>query len=130
MFGNALQMAAVNVTLDKVLTEDNHARVNMLGAMLTDGIEKIIAHLGLPWSAYRLYCRSGYHPAPVLPRNNVEMSAVHNTKLRNAIHVYLANRGVWEAIDSASPAVSFAATADDIQFYLARLEECLSELFA
>lgn len=130
LFGNALQMTATKVTLDQVLTEDNHARVNKLGSLLADGIEDIVERLNLPWSAYRLYCRSGYHPATALPRNNIEMAAVHDPKLRNAIHVYLANRGVWEAIDSASPAVSFAATAPDINYYLARLEECLTELCA
>lgn len=128
LYGNALQIAATKATLETVLTEDNHARVNALGATLADGIEAIIARLELPWSVYRLYCRSGYHPAPTLPRNNVEMASVHDPKLRDAIHVYLANRGVWEAIGSASPAVSFAASLEDVGFYLARLEECLTEL--
>lgn len=96
--------------------------------MLADGIDNIIVRLDLPWSVYRLYCRSGYHPAPTLPRNNIDMAAVHDVRLRNAIHVYLANRGVWESIDSASPSVSFAASPQDVKFYLSRLEECLTAL--
>lgn len=128
LYGNALQIAATKATLETVLTRDNHARVNALGAALADGIDAILGRLELPWSVYRLYCRSGYHPAPTLPRNNVEMASVHDPRLRNAIHVYLANRGVWEAIDSASPAVSFAATREDVNLYLDRLDECLTEL--
>ncbi len=128
LYGNALQIAATKVTLETVLTKDNHARVNELGVKLADGIEAIIRRLELSWSVYRLYCRSGYHPGPTLPRNNIEMTSVHDPKLRNVIHVYLANRGVWEAIGSASPAVSFAATAQDIDFYLTQLESCLTEL--
>ncbi|MDH3693181.1 MAG: aminotransferase class III-fold pyridoxal phosphate-dependent enzyme [Gammaproteobacteria bacterium] len=128
LYGNALQIAATKATLETVLTKDNHARVNILGATLADGIDAIITRLDLPWSVYRLYCRSGYHPAPTLPRNNIEMAAVHDSKLRDAIHVYLANRGVWEAIGSASPAVSFAASPEDIEYYLAQLDACLTEL--
>lgn len=128
LYGNALQISAANATLDAVLTEDNHTRTNTLGAMLADGIDNIIVRLDLPWSVYRLYCRSGYHPAPTLPRNNIDMAAVHDVRLRNAIHVYLANRGVWESIDSASPSVSFAASPQDVKFYLSRLEECLTAL--
>jgi glutamate-1-semialdehyde 2,1-aminomutase len=128
LFGNSLQIAATKATLETVLTEENHARVNALGDSLADGIEAMLARLGLAWSAYRLFCRSGYHPAPTLPRNNLEMAAVHDTDLRNAIHVYLANRGVWEAIDSATPAVSFAMQPEDVEFYLSLLEECLAEL--
>jgi glutamate-1-semialdehyde aminotransferase len=128
LYANALQIAATRATLANVLTPENHERVNALGAHLAEGIEAIIARLDLPWCAYRLFCRSGYHPARVLPRNNLEMEAVHDARLRNAIHVYLANRGVWEAIDSASPAVSFDATAEDIRFYLEQLESCLTEL--
>ncbi len=128
LYGNALQIAATKVTLETVLTKENHTRVNELGAKLADGIETISKRLELPWSVYRLYCRSGYHPGSSLPRNNIEMASVHDPKLRNAIHVYLANRGVWEAIGTASPAVSFAATPQDIDLYLTQLEACLTEL--
>jgi len=128
LFGNSLQIAATKATLETVLTEDNHARVNALGASLADGIEAILGRLDLPWSVYRLFCRSGYHPAPTLPKNNLEMVSVHDISLRNAIHIYLANRGVWEAIDSASPAVSFATQPEDVKFYLGLLEECFTEI--
>ncbi len=128
LFGNSLQIAATKATLETVLTEDNHARVNALGASLADGIEAMLTRLDLAWSVYRLFCRSGYHPAPTLPRNNLEMASVHDMSLRNTIHVYLANRGIWEAIDSASPAVSFAMQPEDVKHYLALLEECLTEL--
>ena len=40
----------------------------------------------------------------------------------------MANRGVWEVIDSASPAVSLAAEEADINFYLSVYETCLDEL--
>lgn len=128
LYGNAVQIAAAYATLNNVLTPENHERVNRLGAHLADEIERIIDKLELPWSAYRLYCRSGWHPAPSLPQNNIEMAAVHDSEVKAAIHLYLANRGIWDAIDSASPAVSFAATREDVDRYVGSLGECLSEL--
>ena len=44
------------------------------------------------------------------------------------MRVYMANRGVWEAIYSASPAVSFAAEEADIDFYLSVYGAILDEL--
>ena len=37
------------------------------------------------------------------------------------MRVYLANRGVWEAIVGAGPTCSVAATDDDVDAYLARV---------
>ena len=44
--------------------------------------------------------------------------------------VYFANRGVWEANVWAGPAVSVAATHEDVEHYLSVLEEVVGELAA
>lgn len=130
LFGNPLQIAAVRATLDHVLTEAAHAKAARLGERLALGIEAGARTRGLPWSAHRLYCRSGYHFAERLPRTNAEAQAAADPELRDLMRVYMANRGVWEAIYSASPAVSFAAEEADIDFYLSVYEACLDELTA
>jgi len=130
LFGNPLQTAAMRVTLDHVLTPEAHAEAARLGGRLADGIERAAGRRGLPWSAHRLYCRSGYHFAPQLPRTNAEARAAADPELRDLMRVYMANRGVWEAIFSASPAVSFAACQADVDLYLSVFEACLDELTA
>jgi glutamate-1-semialdehyde 2,1-aminomutase len=130
MFANALSLAAARATLEHVLTEEGHARTAALGESLADGIEAAIRRNGLSWCAHRLYCRSGYCFAPEVPRNNLEAQAVANVPLTNLMRVYMANRGVWEAIEGESPAVSFAATQDDVDFYLGVLDQALGELTA
>ena len=130
LFGNPVQIAAVGATLEHVLTRDAQEQAAALGAYLSDGIEAAAAKYGLPWSAHRLYSRSGYHLAKTLPRTAAEAYAVHDGDLRNMMRVYMANRGIWEAIFSASPAVSLAATKGDIDFYLSVFDECLGELTA
>jgi len=42
----------------------------------------------------------------------------------------MANRGVWEAIEWAGPAVSVAAVAEDIDTYLGALADLAEELTA
>jgi hypothetical protein len=44
--------------------------------------------------------------------------------------MYFANRGVWEANVWAGPAVSVAATHEDVEHYLSVLEEVVGELAA
>ncbi|MCH7540806.1 MAG: aminotransferase class III-fold pyridoxal phosphate-dependent enzyme, partial [Proteobacteria bacterium] len=128
MFANALSLAAARATLEHVLTEDGHTRTAALGERLADGIDAAIRRHGLSWSAYRLYCRSGYCFAPKLPRNNLEAQAVADIPLTNLMRVYMANRGVWEALQGESPMASFAATAADIDLYLDVFERCLADL--
>jgi len=130
LFGNPLQIAAIRATLDHVLTEEAHAKAARLGERLASGIETGARERGLPWSAHRLYCRSGYHFAERLPRTRAEAQAAADPELRNLMRVYFANRGIWEAIASACPAVSFAAEEADIDVYLSVYQACLDELTA
>ena len=86
------------------------------------------AEAGLPWAVHRLYARSGWSLRGRLPRNAREADEDAWPEVSALLHVYLANRGVWEAISSAGPAVSVAATADDVGEYLAALGELVAEL--
>ena len=42
--------------------------------------------------------------------------------------VFMANRGIWEAIATAGPAASFAHTDADIDYYLTVLNSFLDEI--
>jgi glutamate-1-semialdehyde 2,1-aminomutase len=130
LFGNPLQVAAMRATLDHVLTEESQDEAARLGEKLASGIEAGAEKRGLPWSAHRLYNRSGYHFAKELPRTNAQAQAAADPELRDLMRVYMANRGVWEAIYSASPAVSLAAKEPDVDLYLSVYEACLDELTA
>jgi glutamate-1-semialdehyde 2,1-aminomutase len=118
LFGNPLSMAAARATLEHILTEEGHARTARLGVYLADGIEAVVTDAGLPWTVHRLYCRSGVCYVSSLPRNAIEASAAADFRLNRLHRVFLANRGVWEAIVTAGPAVSFAAGEVDMDVYL------------
>jgi hypothetical protein len=48
--------------------------------------------------------------------------------LRQLMRVYLANRGVWEAIVGAGPTCSVAVDDDDVDRYLAAFADLVAEL--
>ena len=128
LFGNALSLAAARVTLAKVLTEEAYEHASTLGARLADGIEAVVTGHDLPWRAHRLYNRSGYTHAPELPSNALEARSTFDLELYNLQRLYMANRGVWEAIDSAGPACGIQTSEDDVDRYLDVLDRFLREL--
>ena len=128
LFANALSMAAARVTLAEVLTDEGYEHAAALGGRLADGIEAVAAANDLPWRAHRLRNRSGYTHAPELPANALEARATFDVELYNAQRLYMANRGVWEAIDSAGPACGLQTSDDDVDRYLEVLAGFLGEV--
>lgn len=128
LFANALSLAAARVTLGEVLTDEAYARAAALGARLADGIETASAANGFDWRAHRLFNRSGYTHAPELPTNAAQARESFDVELYNIQRIYLANRGVWDAIDSAGPATGIQTTAPHVDRYLEVLDDFLGEL--
>ncbi len=129
-YASALAVVAAKAALDQVLTPDGYARLKANGATLADGIDAIITRRGLPWRAFRLGPRTGYCLRPDLPRNGREASLSIDKDLIAARRVYMANRGVWEAIWSAGTQVSFAHSRADLDRYLDLADAFLGEVQA
>ena len=118
LFGNALSMAAARAALGEVLTDDAYERTATLGGRLADGLAAAIADAGLPWSVHRMYARSGVSYAPALPRNALEAKRIKDPPMTALWRLYLANRGVWEAIPGAGPTVSVPCAEQDVDRYV------------
>jgi glutamate-1-semialdehyde 2,1-aminomutase len=125
LFGNALSLAAARVTLQEVLTDAAYDHAAALGGKLADGIETAAAAHGLEWRTHRLFNRSGYTHAPALPVNALQARRTFDLELFNLQRLYMANRGVWEAIDSAGPACGIQTSEADVDRYLEVLDEFL-----
>jgi glutamate-1-semialdehyde 2,1-aminomutase len=128
LFGNPLSMAAARATMAEVLTPAAYAHTHELGAALADGIASAIGAAGLPWTTHRWWPRSGVTFAPGLPRNAVEAYAHLDVPLRRLQRVYLANRGVWDAIVGAGPTCSVPATEADVGAYVEAFGSLVGEL--
>jgi glutamate-1-semialdehyde 2,1-aminomutase len=128
LFGNALSLAAARVTLEQVLTDDAYDHAAALGGQLADGIEVIATGNNFDWRAHRLFNRSGYTHGPDLPSSAADARASFDSELYNIQRIYMANRGIWEAIDSAGPAAGIQTTLEHVDRYLEVLDDFLGEL--
>ena len=63
-----------------------------------------------------------------MPRTAGEAIADLDVPLRRLLRVYLANRGVWDAIVGAGPTCSVAATDEDVDAYVAAFADLIDEL--
>jgi glutamate-1-semialdehyde 2,1-aminomutase len=128
LFGNPLSMAAARAAMGEVLTDEAYAHTRRLGTRLADGLEEVVAAAGLAWTTHRFWPRSGLSFSPALPRTATEAMATLDVPLRRLVRVYLANRGVWDAIVGAGPTCSVAATDEDVDRYLAAFGDLVGEL--
>jgi glutamate-1-semialdehyde 2,1-aminomutase len=127
LFGNPLSAAAAKATLGQVLVPDAYAHTTALGGQLADGIEAAIGSAGLPWTVIRLGPRSGQWYGP-MPRTGAEAHALTDDLLTRLMRIWLADRGVWEALPGAGPTVPVPATPADVARYVDAYGELLTSL--
>jgi glutamate-1-semialdehyde 2,1-aminomutase len=127
LFGNPLSAAAARAALTEVLVPAAYEHTTTLGGELADGIADAISAAGLPWTAIRLGPRSGQWYGPV-PRTGAQADALTDDLLTRLMRVWLANRGVWDALAGAGPTVPVPATRADVDRYLQAYGDLLAQL--
>jgi glutamate-1-semialdehyde 2,1-aminomutase len=127
LFGNPLSAAAAKAALTQVLVPAAYEHATALGAELADGIQNAIGSAGLPWTVIRLGPRSGQWYGP-MPRTGAQAHALTDDQLTRLIRIWLANRGVWEALPGAGPTVPVPATRADVARYVEAYSELLAKL--
>lgn len=130
LYGNALSMAAARAVLTKILTPAAYASTQRLGRRLAEGMRAAVVEAGLPWHIHHLGPRAGYTFRPTAVRDAAEARSVQDDLLSRLIRVWLANRGVWEAIVGAGPVCSVPATDADVDAYLEAWTSLLHRLTA
>jgi glutamate-1-semialdehyde 2,1-aminomutase len=129
-YGSALTMSAARAMLEDVATDEAYVRISALGAHLADGIDEVIARHDLPWRAFRYGPRSGFCQTREFPRNYDEAYPSMDIHFNDALRVFMANRGVYAAIFSAGPQVSFAHSLSDVDLYIELAGEFIAEIHA
>ncbi len=92
--GNALSLAAMRATLQKVLTKEAFDRMIPMAERWTEGVAKGIADFELPWTVTRLGCRAEYLFAPQTPSNGTQAHDAMDFELERFMHLYAMNRGI------------------------------------
>jgi len=128
LFANALSMTAARVTMAEILTAEAYANTQRLGTRLADGMRASVERVDLPWHIHHLGPRAGYTFRAVPVRDAADARACRDDLLSRLIRIWLANRGVWEAIVGAGPVVPIPATDDDVDAYLSGWDELLTAL--
>ena len=127
LFGNPLSAAAAKAALTEVLVPGAYQHSTDLGGELADGIEQAIGAAGLPWTVIRFGPRSGQWYGP-RPRTGAEAYALTDGQLTRLLRIWLANRGIWEALPGAGPTVPVPATRAEVDHYVNAYGELLADL--
>jgi len=127
LFGNPLSAAAARAALTEVLTPEAYVHAGGLGAALADGIEAAIAEAALPWTTIRFGPRSGQWYGPE-PRTGADALALADMDLTRLLRIWMANRGVWEALPGAGPTMTIPAGPPDVERYVVAYAELLTTI--
>jgi glutamate-1-semialdehyde 2,1-aminomutase len=125
-YASALALAVARANLEDVMTA--YGRVRLLGGMLADGLDALFARRGLPWKAFRCGPRSGYCLEPVLPRTGTDGLRSLDYEFIDTRRVFMANRGIWDAVAAAGTQASIAHSTSDIGAYTAAAGEFLDRI--
>jgi glutamate-1-semialdehyde 2,1-aminomutase len=126
--GNALSLAAMRATLEKVLTQKAFDHMIPLAERWTDGVEKAITEFDVPWHVTRLGCRAEYLFAPQAPRNGTEAHDAMDFELERFMHLFAMNRGILLTPFHNMALMSPATTPDHIDHHTKVFREALQAL--
>lgn len=126
--GNALSLAAVRATLERVLTDEAFDRMIPLAERWTDGVRATIDELRLPWHVSRLGCRAEYLFRTELPRNGAEASEGMDFELEQYMHLHALNRGILLTPFHNMALMCPATTAADVDRHTAAFREAVVDL--
>ena len=126
--GNALAVAAMRATLEKVMTEEAYGSMIAMAERLENGISQVIDSRGLPWHVIRLGARVEYEFWPRPLRNGSEGQAVEDYELDRLMHLMALNRGILLTPFHYMALVSPETTKDDVDRYSEVFAECVDLL--
>ena len=126
--GNALSLAAMRATLNKVLTKEAFDRMIPMAEAWTAGVQKVISDSGLPWHVTRLGCRAEYLFGPNEPRNGTEAHNAMDFEMERFMHLYAMNRGILLTPFHNMALMSPATDPEDVQYHTRVFREAVREL--
>jgi glutamate-1-semialdehyde 2,1-aminomutase len=128
--GNALSLAAMHVTLERVLTPEAFNRMIPLAERFELGVEEVIEEYELPWIVKRLGCRAEYWFRPTPPRNGGEAAAAIDFDLDRYMHLFALNRGILMTPFHNMALISPSTSEADIDQHTRVFREAVRSLVA
>lgn len=125
---NALAMRAMRINLETVMTEAAYNHMLTLSERLAGGLRALIARHALPWCVTRLGARCEFQFCATPPRTGAEAEAAFDDPLREALHLYLINRGILITPFHNMMLCCPETTAKDVDRLIATLDQALEAL--
>jgi glutamate-1-semialdehyde 2,1-aminomutase len=125
---NALSLAAMRATLERVLTHEAYERMIPLAGRFTAGVEDAIDRYGVQWHVTQLGCRAEYLFGPGRPRTGSQAAGAGDFELERFMHLYALNRGVLLTPFHNMALMSPATTQADVDRHTEIFDEALSEI--
>jgi len=125
---NALSLAAMKATLQKVLTKEVFDRMIPMAERWNDGVSKAIAEFELPWNVTRLGCRAEYLFESQTPRNGTQAHDAMDFELERFMHLYAMNRGILLTPFHNMALMSPMTSKEDIDQHTKVFREAAKEL--
>jgi len=127
--GNALSIAVMRATLEKILVPEFYTRAIALQERFTSGVESVIAEFELPWIVKRLGNRSEYWFQPTPPRNGGEAANSVDHELDRYMHLFALNRGILLTPFHNMALIAPSVTESDIDHHTNVFREAVQSLF-
>ncbi|MEM4262542.1 MAG: aspartate aminotransferase family protein [Thermoplasmata archaeon] len=121
--GNALAIAAMKATLQKVITRRNFEKMLPLAKRFEKGVKDVIEKYDVPWHVTRLGVRIEYHNSPTPPKNGTEYEKTKDSELEKLLHLMALNRGILMTPFHNMALISPYTTAKDVDHHTQVFDE-------
>jgi len=126
--GNALALAAMRATLQKVITKKAYDRMIPLAERFNEGVERIIQQTGVPWHTVRLGTRVEYRFGAKPPRNGAEAIAAKDPLLNKYVHLYDLNHGILLTPFHNMALMSPYSTRNDVDLHTRIFQDSVEQI--
>jgi len=126
--GNALALAAMRATLERVITLRAYNHMIPLAKKFNQGVEDAIRDHDLPWHSVRLGTRVEYRFRGRPPRNGAEAIAAKDPLLNKYVHLYDLNRGILLTPFHNMALMSPYTTRNDVDLHTKIFDESIQEM--
>ena len=126
--GNALAVAAMRASLDKVITQKAFDKMMPLAIRFEKGVNDAIQEFEMPWNVTRLGVRIEYHFMPEPPRNGAQADAARDSELEKLMHLMALNRGILLTPFHNMALISPYTTKIDVDHHTRVFRECVEAL--
>jgi glutamate-1-semialdehyde 2,1-aminomutase len=92
--GNALSVAAMRATLEKVLTKENFDHMIRLATKFTNEVQQTLDETDIDWSISQLGARAEYRFTNPAPKNGTDSAKASDDELDEFMHLYTINRNI------------------------------------